>query len=68
MIKSLKLVLGLVFLGFLLFISSNKETPAQANTEKVAQKDKAQLTSLQQKQCTTETDEFLYSDCTGFFE
>lgn len=47
---------------------SRNQKPLQTNTEKLFQKDKEPLASLKQNQCTTNSDDFLYSDCTGFFE
>ena len=77
-----KIILGLVFLGsFLLAIpslsnvltalrgvESGNQKPSQISTEKLLQEDKEPLASLEQKQCTADSDDFLYSDCTGFFE
>lgn len=75
-----KLILGLVFLGsFLLAIPSLNNVLAslrEAIIPKVAESGNQNslqintepLASLEQNQCTTDSEDFLYSDCTGFFE
>lgn len=47
---------------------SGNQNSLQISTERLSQQDKEPLASLKHSQCTTDSEDFLYSDCTGFFE
>lgn len=62
-------VLGSVLLALLVFLLVNQESLSQTNRQVVSQKNEKQLVSQgESEQCTENSDDFLFSACTGFYE